>query len=197
MFSPEVRYTGVDTVDSKAHFGYESPDTLYYSGDVWPVADQTTDFILCTETLEHIAEPSVFLGEAFRVLKPGGRILLTVPFMARWHFIPYDYWRYTPSGLDRLLQKAGFFKTRIFARGNLMTVACYKIMAFFFSLLSPVHPNFFMRGLFRLLGFLSLPFLFVTAAAANLTKGIDGSVDCLGYTVLSERPAFIPPGGNP
>ncbi len=197
MFSPEVRYTGVDTVDSKAHFGYEAPDTLYYSGDIWPVSNQSADFILCTETLEHIPEPSVFLGEALRALKPGGRILLTVPFAARWHFIPYDYWRYTPSGLDRLLQKAGFTRTQVFARGNQMTVACYKIMAFLFALLLPVHPSIFVRGVSRFLGFLSLPLLFVTALAANLTRGIDGSVDCLGYTVLSERPAAPAPGGKP
>lgn len=196
MFSPQVRYIGVDTVDSKAHFGYEAPDTLYYSGDTWPVADQTADFILCTETLEHIPDPSVFLGEAFRALKPGGRALFTVPFAVRWHFIPYDYWRYTPSGLDRLLQKAGFNGIKVFARGNQLTVACYKVMALCFALLAPVHPNGGVRMAARLLGLLSLPFLFITTLLANLTMGADGSVDCLGYTFLAERPSS-PGGGKP
>lgn len=71
MFSQDIRYIGLDSVDSKSHFGYEAPDTLYYSGDIWPLADQSTDFILCTETLEHVPEPSLFLNEAFRVLRPG------------------------------------------------------------------------------------------------------------------------------
>jgi SAM-dependent methyltransferase len=194
MFSAQVRYVGVDTVDSKAHFGYETPDTLYYSGDTWPVADQTADFILCTETLEHIPDPEVFLKEAFRTLKLGGRALFTVPFAARWHFIPYDYWRYTPSGLGRLLQRAGFTGVEVFARGNQLTVACYKVMALCFALLAPVHTNGLVRIAARLLGLLSLPFLFVTALLANLTLGIDGSVDCLGYTFLAERP---PSGDKP
>jgi SAM-dependent methyltransferase len=188
MFSPEVKYIGIDTVDSKAHFGYEAPDTLYYSGDKWPLKDKQVDFILCTETLEHIPEPRVFLSQAYRVLRPGGRLLLTVPFAARWHFIPYDYWRYTPSGLDDLLKKAGFTNARVFARGNQLTVACYKVMAFIFSLLFPMGPGFFFRGLSRFLGLLSLPLLLIAATLANLTKGKDGSVDCLGYTASADRP---------
>src|SRR5437660_4626608 len=39
LFNPNVRYRGVDTVDAKSHFGYNVPDTTYYDGDVWPVAD--------------------------------------------------------------------------------------------------------------------------------------------------------------
>jgi SAM-dependent methyltransferase len=144
---------------------------------------------LCTETLEHIPDPLVFLGQAYRVLRPGGRLLLTVPFAARWHFIPYDYWRYTPSGLDNLLKKTRFTNVRVFARGNQLTVACYKGMAFIFSLLFPAAPGLFFRGLSRLLGLLALPLLLAAATLANLTKGKDGSVDCLGYTVSADRPA--------
>ncbi len=188
MFSPEVRYIGVDTVDSKAHFGYEAPDTLYYSGKIWPLSDKKADFILCTETLEHILDPLFFLKEAFRCLKPGGRLLLTVPFAARWHFIAHDYWRYTPAGLYSLLKKAGFSSIRIFARGNQFTVVCYKIMGFIFSLIFPKSSNYFFECLCRLIGLLALPTLVISAILANLTLGKTGSVDCLGFTVFAERP---------
>ncbi len=188
LLSAGTRYIGLDSVNSEEHFGYETPDTLYYSGVVWPLSDGAADFILCTETLEHIPEPAPFLGEAFRCLKPGGRLLLTVPFAARWHFIPYDYWRYTPSGLEILLGKAGFSSIRVFARGNQVTVACYKVMAVVFALLHPVSPHFPIRFLSLFAGALSLPLLFVTAVLANLTMGFDGWADCLGYTVWAERP---------
>jgi SAM-dependent methyltransferase len=188
MFSGEIRYIGLDTVDAKAHFGYEAPDTLYYQGETWPLPDQTADFILCTETLEHLPDPMPFLKEAFRCLKGGGRLLLTVPFAARWHFIPYDYWRYTPSGLERLLTLAGFSNVRVFARGNQCSVACYKVMAFLFSLLLPVSGNAAVRGALRLLGLLGLPLLFLAAAIANLADAFDGTVDCLGFTVFADRP---------
>jgi len=196
MFSKEVRYLGIDTIDSKAHFGYETPDTRYYSGDIWPLKNQSVNFILCTETLEHVPEPLVFLKEAFRCLKPGGKLLLTVPFAVRWHFIPYDYWRYTPSGLNRLLTQSGFERPEVFARGNELTVACYKIMAFIFTLLFPTDSSRTPRWLQRFLGFLFLPLLFLMAVLANFSKGIDGTVDCLGYTVLAMRPSRqFPPRG--
>ncbi len=146
------------------------------------------DFILCTETLEHVASPDIFLKEAFRALKPGGKILLTVPFATRWHFIPYDYWRYTPSALDLLLTQAGFFNNRVYARGNQLTVVCYKIITFIFSLLTPQKSNFAFENTYRFAGFLLLPVFLAFAIVGNLTKGKSGIVDCLGYTVLAERP---------
>jgi SAM-dependent methyltransferase len=188
MFPRDIRYVGLDSVDSKTHFGYEAPDTLYYSGNVWPLADQSYDFILCTETLEHVPEPSLFLNEAFRVLRPGGTLLLTIPFSARWHFIPYDYWRFTPSGLDQMLKKSGFQPVQVLSRGNSLTVACYKIMAFCFSLLAPGETPVNSRWWSRLLGILCLPALLLAALVGNLSRGKSGFADCLGYTVLAERP---------
>src|ERR1700684_4097520 len=116
-------------------------DPPYFSGEVWPVAAASVDVVLCTETLEHVLETRRFLAEAARCLAPGGTLLLTVPFAARWHFIPYDYWRYTPSGLDFLLTQAGFANNRVYARGNQLTVVCYKMITFIFSLLTPQKSN--------------------------------------------------------
>ena len=113
------------------------PDTTYFSGDHWPVENATVNVVLCTETLEHVLETRRFLGEAARCLAPGGTLLLTIPFAARWHFIPYDYWRFTPSSLNHLLTTTGFHSTRVYARGNACTVACYKVMTLLLLLLMP------------------------------------------------------------
>jgi SAM-dependent methyltransferase len=188
FFSPDVRYRGLDTVHSKAHFGYEAPDTLYYDGPVWPVRSQTIDFILCTETLEHVQEPGRFLGEAFRCLRPGGSALFTVPFAARWHFIPHDYWRYTPSTLEALFGQAGFTNIRVYARGNIFTVACYKVMAFLFALVFPGKVPALRAWASRIAGLALSPLLAWVTLAAQLTRRLDGSVDCLGYTLLADRP---------
>jgi hypothetical protein len=68
-------------------------------------------------------EPVFLLKER---LVPGGTLVLTVPFTARWHFIPYDYWRFTPSSFHHLLTTTGFRSGRVYAHGNALTVPCYK-----------------------------------------------------------------------
>lgn len=182
-----ARYIGIDTADAKAHFGYKVPDTRYFDGDRWPVEDASADLVLCTETLEHVPDPDSFLREAFRCLAPGGTLVLTVPFSARWHFIPHDYWRFTPSGLDRILRDSGFTDVRVYARGNAVTVACYKAMALILRLALPGTQNISIRLLLQILSIPFLPLLILLAAIANLSMNGMGGDDCLGYTALAER----------
>jgi SAM-dependent methyltransferase len=184
--SPTI-YEAIDYSGAKSHFGYSLPDTTYYEGDRWPIADESIDVVLSTETLEHVPEPSVFLAEAFRVLKPGGRLVLTVPFAARWHYIPHDYWRFTPSGLERVLTAAGFVRPAVFARGNKMTVACYKVLALFLPLLMPQQQGFLKRSALRACGLLTLPIVIVLAAIGTLSLRGGGGDDCLGYTAVSYK----------
>lgn len=73
-----------------------------------PVADASFGFVLCTEVLEHVADPARVLAELRRVLRPGGALLLSVPFVGELHEEPHDHWRFTSHGLDRLLREAGF-----------------------------------------------------------------------------------------
>ncbi len=185
LISPRATYKAIDDSGAASHFGYSMPDTTYYEGDRWPVGDGSVDVILCTETLEHVPEPLVFLGEASRCLIPGGRLLLTVPFAARWHYIPHDYWRFTPSGLKRVLSAAGFRGITVYARGNALTVACYKVMALLLPLLIPQQKGFLQRWLFRACGVLTLPILVVLAGIGNLSLKGKGGDDCIGYTAVA------------
>lgn len=73
-----------------------------------PIADHSFDFVLCTEVLEHVADPRRVLAELYRVLRPGGAVLLSVPFVGELHEEPHDHWRFTSHGLDGLLAGAGF-----------------------------------------------------------------------------------------
>jgi SAM-dependent methyltransferase len=187
-----VQYIGLDTVDAKSHFGYDAPDTLYLSGDSWPVETGSIDVLLCTETLEHVPDSARFLAEASRCICDGGRLILTVPFAARWHFIPYDYWRFTPSGLEWLLENAGFAAIRVFARGNALTVACYKSMALILPMLFPREASIALSWMLRLFGLILSPLLLLLALVANLSLRGAGGDDCLGYTVLATRSSQPP-----
>jgi SAM-dependent methyltransferase len=189
LFPPGVNYVGIDRAETRNEFAEAAPDTRYYEGDRWPLDDGFADFILCTETLEHVREPAPFLAEMARCLKPGGRALLTIPFAARWHFIPHDYWRPTPSALAALFAAAGFTNVGVYGRGNQLTVACYKGMGVVFSLLAPrpAHPA--LGWLSRGVGALGIPMTLLLALVANVSTRWPGSVDFLGFTIVAEKPA--------
>jgi SAM-dependent methyltransferase len=186
MFHPSVRYAGIDTIDARARFDYDVPDTVYYDGRDWPVDDGSVDFILCTETVEHVYDVRYFLAEARRCLAHGGRVLFTVPFAARWHYIPYDYWRFTPSSLKMLMTEAGFAGVEVYARGNEITVACYKAMALVLPLVFPQGRGRGAAIALRLIGILLMPLFLVLAVCGNLSMRGSGGDDCIGYTVLAE-----------
>jgi len=69
------------------------------------VVDGVFDVVLCTEVLEHVPEPQRAIDEMFRVLKPGGTLLLTTRFLFPIHDAPHDYFRFTKYGLRHLLRR--------------------------------------------------------------------------------------------
>jgi ubiquinone/menaquinone biosynthesis C-methylase UbiE len=70
-----------------------------------PFVDGAFDVVLCTEVLEHLTEPQRAIDEMFRVLKPGGELLLTTRFLFPIHDAPCDYFRFTKYGLRHLLRR--------------------------------------------------------------------------------------------
>lgn len=80
----------------------------FYDGNAFPFVDESFDSALCNQVLEHVFNPDEFLGEIARILKPGGKLLLTVPFVWDEHEQPYDFARYSSFGLRTLLERQGF-----------------------------------------------------------------------------------------
>lgn len=79
-------------------------DAVDLCGDVHrlPFGDGQVDALVCTGVLEHIADPVAAVSQFHRVLRPGGVVLCTVPFLQAYHEDPADYRRYTPTGLRQL-----------------------------------------------------------------------------------------------
>ncbi|MGE5500015.1 MAG: class I SAM-dependent methyltransferase [Syntrophothermus sp.] len=73
-----------------------------------PFKSRAFDSAVSFQVMEHLPEPLEFLKENFRVLKPGGYLLITTPFMWGEHEAPYDFYRYTRYGLKYLAEKAGY-----------------------------------------------------------------------------------------
>lgn len=69
-----------------------------------PVRSRAVDCVKCTELLEHVEYPEKVIGEISRILKPGGTLILSIPFNFRIHADPYDYHRLTDQKIKRLLE---------------------------------------------------------------------------------------------
>ena len=76
--------------------------------DPLPFQDNAFDTIILSDVLEHIHSPSLLWNEMYRILTPGGKVLLNTPFYYWLHEIPHDYYRYTEFGLSYLAQQAKF-----------------------------------------------------------------------------------------
>lgn len=72
------------------------------SSEILPFSDNSFDAVMSTQVFEHIPEPALTAKEIYRVLKPGGYALISLPFAWEEHDFPYDYWRYAPAGAKRL-----------------------------------------------------------------------------------------------
>ncbi len=99
-------YTGMelDTQENRAHKRAD----VFYDGQTFPFEPESFDSLLCSQVLEHVFTPLQFVRELNRVLRPGGALLLTVPFVWDEHEQPYDSARYTSFGLQALMEEAGF-----------------------------------------------------------------------------------------
>lgn len=72
-----------------------------------PWRNECFDVVLCLEVLEHVLDPSRVLAELARVLRPGGRAWISMPFLYPLHDAPFDFQRFTEFGLRRDMQRAG------------------------------------------------------------------------------------------
>ena len=73
--------------------------------DMKPIPDESIGLVLNLESVEHIAYPQKALDEIYRILRPNGLLILTTVMHFKIHRCPKDYWRFTPDGLEFLLNR--------------------------------------------------------------------------------------------
>jgi SAM-dependent methyltransferase len=106
LFEGVSEYVGLE-VDTPANRASKQAD-IYYDGGAFPFADGEFDSVVTSQVFEHVFTPAAFLLEIRRVLKAGGCLLLTAPFVWDEHEQPADFARYSSFGLRHVLTEAGF-----------------------------------------------------------------------------------------
>lgn len=96
-------YTGID-VQGGGHKRDDKRPDRYFDGLKIPYDDTSFDVAICTEVLEHSPEPERLMKEVSRILKPKGKLYVSVPFVWYEHEAPYDFRRFTSYGLKKLLE---------------------------------------------------------------------------------------------
>lgn len=108
---------------------YHSLDTKPFEGTFYvedaqkmgSVPSGRYDVVISFQVIEHLPEPEKALKEMFRVLKLGGRLIITTPHLSRIHDLPNDYYRFTGQGIAYLVKKAGFSSIEVLTSGGLLS----------------------------------------------------------------------------
>ncbi len=178
-----TKYFGIDIIEAK-DFGYDNSDITSFDGKNIPFEDQLFDAVICTEVLEHVQDFQYLIDEIHRVSKKNAAILVTIPWSARYHYIPYDYFRYTPSSLKTMFSK--FAEVRIMPRGTDLSVIGSKMIVLFFRGFFPDRP---WKIIFLPIFILGLPLLTLAVLVAHLSIifGLGSADDPLGYTIIIKK----------
>lgn len=192
------QHLGVDWPNS----GHQLNVEAYADVQSLPFADQSFDTLLCTEVIEHLPQPWKAMNEMARVLKPGGHLILSAPFVHIHHEFPHDYYRFTFFGLQTQVVQAGLLPLAIWARGGPVSVFMDLMSRFILSwsraILRKIHiPKTGQDMILRLI--IGLPqhiaVLFLINFSKHQTQQPENLILptplSLGYVLVASRPSDL------
>ncbi len=110
-------YVGLD-YPTTVGMGYPGRPEIFGDAGMMPFKADCFDTVLMMDVLEHLQAPNQAVSEAFRILRPGGRLILQVPFLYPLHDEPHDFQRWTRHGLIRLCANNNLIAENTIATGQ-------------------------------------------------------------------------------
>ncbi|PIS08811.1 hypothetical protein COT75_05015 [Candidatus Beckwithbacteria bacterium CG10_big_fil_rev_8_21_14_0_10_34_10] len=143
-----------------------------------PVKNNTFDYILSTQVLEHTPEPNLVFKECFRILKKDGQLFLTTHMAFEEHMAPKDYFRFTRYGLKHLAKISGFKVRRITPQGGRFIVLAKELQVLFLRLTNNKFFIFIFYLVFTLPLFL-LSFVLFLLDSLDKEKSLTLNYECI------------------
>ena len=172
------------SVDWEGSYHKINPDVIADINKPLPIKNSVADTIVSLSVLEHLYDPSVMINESFRILKPGGNIILQVPWQWWIHESPFDFYRYTPYGLKYLLSKAGYTNINIEAQAGFFTMLVLKINYFSLRFIrGPYVLRLFIQNILNIFWFVAQK---IAPTLDHLDKNWD--LEAIGYFATAEKP---------
>lgn len=134
--------------------------------------DSIFDLVICTQVLEHVADPWAAGLEIHRILRPGGRAVLTMPHVWFFHPHPHDYWRFTQEGMVRLVETSGLEAEALLGQGGSVLGLCQIV-------------NFLVYGV---AGRAGAPLYAAVNTLARTDAKLPNELFCLNFACLAMRP---------
>lgn len=188
-FFSDAKYVSTDWCGTTDHHQYSSGIDFICSADNLPFQNQSFDYILCTQVLEHVPKPANVIKEISRVLKEDGLLFLTVPQTWEEHEQPYDFHRFTQFALKYLADENEFEIVEIKPQGGR-----FLVIGYFLSWSIP----FVLKGWFGKPGFLAgailfYPLNFLIALLFFILDPLDRKKELtLNYDCIFKRKKIMP-----
>ncbi len=149
-----------------------------------PISSEVADTVVSLSVMEHLCEPQTMLNEAYRILKPGGSLVMQVPWQWWIHEAPYDFFRYTPYGLKYMFDKAGFVDVVIEPQSGFFTMWLLKFNYFSLRLIRGTRPQRWVIKAFL------LPIWYCNQIAAPYMDKLDKNwaAEASGYFLTARKP---------
>lgn len=153
------------------------------SVDSISIENDSVDSIISTQVLEHVKNPQKAVEEFYRVLKPGGYCLATIPQLNELHEEPHDYFRFTRYGLEEIFKKAGFKILLINRRGGFWSANAQMQIRYAIDL--------FRLNKIRALRLIFWPFIWLSGMLSVLFDSFDKSrasqKHAIGWLIIAQK----------
>jgi len=170
----------------KTNQRYTKKPAIFADAAHLPVKDGSIDAVLFLEVAEHIPQDKKPIKEISRILKPGGLLYFSVPFIYPMHDQPYDYRRYTVHGINALLSEHGFSVKNIKQHGNSFVTALQLLNLSILELCKNALSKNLLSGIILILLFYPVCMLVNIAGGLGIPL-TNLNASCFGHFVVAEK----------